>query len=66
MRKLTYVFNNGIYTTSLRMAKKCGNPYKTVLTDVRKERQEPSPIAQAMIEQFGYVSKKFKDKVVLK
>ena len=66
MRKLTYNLDNGAYTTSLKAAKQSGNPYKTVLVDIKEKNNNPSPVAQAMIEQFGYASKKFKNKVVLK
>jgi hypothetical protein len=66
MRKLIYKLNNGTYTTSLKVAKQCGNPYKTVLIGVEEKNNNPSPVVQAMIEQFGYASKKFRNKVVLK
>ena len=38
---------------------------RTCYEEVEEEKPTLSPMRKAMIEQFGYVSPKFKDKVVL-
>ena len=42
-----------------------GQSYLAKVEPIERERPTLSPVRKAMIEQFGYVSAKLKDKVVL-
>lgn len=68
MRTVFYVVN-GIETTSFaekeELEKKFGCKAKVQLREVRAERSTLSPIRQAMLEQFGFVSPKLLEKVVM-
>ena len=65
MRKLVYVLENGTETTLMKEAKALGQAYTTAMRTVEEAKPALPPICKAMLEQFGYVSPKFKDKVVL-
>ena len=68
MRTVFYVVN-GIETTSFaektELEKKFGCKAEVRLREVRAERSTLSPIRQAMLEQFGFVSPKMLEKVVM-
>ena len=68
MRTVFYVVN-GIETTSFaektELEKKFGCKAEVRLREVRAERSTLSPIRQAMLEQFGFVSPKLLEKVVV-
>ena len=68
MRTVFYVVN-GIETTSFtektELEKKFGCKAEVHLREVRAERSTLSPIRQAMLEQFGFVSPKLLEKVVM-
>ena len=65
MRKVIYVFEDGTEMTSWAKACEYGKSYKVELREVETEKPKLSPIRQAMLDQFGYVSASLKDKVVL-
>ena len=68
MRTVFYIVN-GIETTSFaekkELEKKFGCKVEVQLREVRAERSTLSPIRQAMLEQFGFVSPKLLEKVVV-
>ena len=68
MRKVFYVAN-GIETTSFEekkeLEKKFGCNAEVKLREVRADRSSLSPTKQAMLEQFGFVSPKLLEKVVM-
>ena len=68
MRTAFYVVN-GIETTSFvekkELEKKFGCKAEVKLREVRADRSSLSPIRQAMLEQFGFVSPKLLEKVVI-
>lgn len=68
MRTVFYVVN-GIETTSFtekkELEKKFGCNAEVKLREVRADRSTLSPIRQAMLEQFGFVSPKLLEKVVM-
>lgn len=68
MRKVFYVVN-GIETTSFaekkEFEKKFGCNAEVKLREVRADKSTLSPIRQAMLEQFGFVSPKLLEKVVM-
>lgn len=68
MRTVFYVVN-GIETTSFaekkELEKKFGCKAEVQPREVRAERSTLSPIRQAMLEQFGFVSPKLLEKVVM-
>lgn len=68
MRTVFYVVN-GIETTSFvekkELEKKFGCKAEVQLREARAERSTLSPIRQAMLEQFGFVSPKLLEKVVM-
>ena len=68
MRTVFYVVN-GIETTSFaektELEKKFGCKAEVRLREGRAERSTLSPIRQAMLEQFGFVSPKLLEKVVM-
>ena len=68
MRTVFYVVN-GIETTSFtgktELEKKFGCKAEVQLRGVRADRSTLSPIRQAMLEQFGFVSPKLLEKVVV-
>lgn len=68
MRKVFYVVK-GIETTSFaektELEKKFSCKAEVQLREVRAERSTLSPIRQAMLEQFGFVSPKLLEKVVM-
>lgn len=68
MRTVFYVVN-GIETTSFaekeELEKKFCCKAEVQLREVRAERSTLSPIRQAMLEQFGFVSPKLLEKVVM-
>lgn len=53
------------YTEMKALEKKLGVRAETTLREVKEKAPELSPIRKAMLEQFGYVSAKLHDKVVL-
>lgn len=65
MRKMFYVLSDGTRVETLHEAELSGKSYVARLEKVKENKPVLSPIRKAMIEQFGYVSAKFKDKVVL-
>ena len=68
MRTVFYVVN-GIETTSFaektELEKKFGCKAEVRLREVRAERSTLSPIRQAMLKQFGFVSPRLLEKVVM-
>ena len=64
MRRLVYELANGTIVKTLAEAQSSGQTYVSKMEEIKSERPKRSPIAQAMIDQFGYVSPKLKDKVV--
>ena len=65
MRKLVYELANGVEVVSYDEAKESGQSFKAKMVEVESEPVRRSPVAQAMIDQFGYVSPSLKDKVIL-
>ena len=65
MRRMVYVLADGTKVNTLHEAELSGQSYLAKVEPVEKDKPVLSPIRKAMIEQFGYVSAKFKDKVVL-
>ena len=65
MRRMVYVLADGTKANTLHEAEVSGQSYLAKVEPIEKERPVLSPIRKAMIEQFGYASAKFKDKVVL-
>lgn len=65
MRRMVYVLVDGTKVNTLHEAEVSGQSYLAKVEPIEKKRPVLSPIRKAMIEQFGYVSAKFKDKVVL-
>ena len=65
MRRMVYVLADGTKVNTLHEAEASGQSYLAKIESIEKERPVLSPIRKAMIEQFGYVSAKLKDKVVL-
>lgn len=68
MRTVFYVVN-GIETISFtekkELEKRFGCKAEVKLREVRADRSTLSPIRQAMLEQFGFVSPKLLEKVVM-
>lgn len=64
MRRLVYELANGTIVKTLAEAQSSGQAYVAKMEKIKGESPKRSPIAQAMIDQFGYVSSKLKDKVV--
>ena len=68
MREVIYTVH-GIETKSYAKAMELAEgreiDVKLRLEEVREARPQVSPIRKAMMEQFGFVSPRFKDKVVL-
>ena len=64
MRRLVYKLANGTIVKTLAEAQSSGQTYVSKMEEIKSEKSKRSPIAQAMIDQFGYVSPKLKDKVV--
>ena len=68
MRTVFYVVN-GIETTlfaeKTELEKKFGCKAEVQLREVRAKRSALSPIRQTMLEQFGFISSKLLDKVVV-
>lgn len=64
MRKLKYQLANGIMVNTRKEAINSGQKYKIYLVPITQNILL-SPMRKAMLEQFGYVSKNLKDKVVL-
>jgi len=65
MRKLVYVLANGTEVNTMAEAQASGQTYTTEMRTISEAKTTLSPIRKAMLEQFGYVSPKLKDKVVL-
>lgn len=69
MRKLSYVVDDLFETTSYQEAKAwCEKEHgymRAKLTTVYPDKVPLSPARKAMLEQFGIVSPKYKDKVIL-
>ena len=66
MRALKYRLENGTVVNSMSQAEASGQKYKVFMEEVRETKRENiSPIRKAMLEQFGYVHPRLKDKVVL-
>ena len=66
MRALKYRLENGTVVNSMSQAEASGQKYEVLLEEVREtNRENISPIRKAMLEQFGYVHPRLKDKVVL-
>ena len=68
MREVSYKIGSKVltsYTKAVAEHDRTHKPIETVLTEVSQKAPELTPVRKAMIEQFGYVSEKFKDKVVL-
>ena len=64
MRRLVYELANGTIVKTLAEAQSSGQTYVSKMEKIQSERPKRTPIAQAMIDQFGYVSSQLKDKVV--
>ena len=66
MRALKYRLENGTVVNSMSQAEASGQKYEVFLEEIREtNRDNISPIRKAMLEQFGYVHPRLKDKVVL-
>ena len=66
MRALKYRLENGTIVNSMPQAKASGQRYEVFLEKIREtNRENISPIREAMLEQFGYVHPSLKDRVVL-
>ena len=65
MRRLVYEWANGTIVKTLAEAQSSGQTYVTKVEESKSERPKRSPSEQAMLDQFGYISPKLKDKVVL-
>ena len=65
MRAMIYVLTDGTEVKSFDVAKASGQDYTIKMVEVEEEKTPLSPIRQAMLDQFGYVHPKLKDKVVL-
>ena len=65
MRRMVYVLADGTEVNTLHEAEVSGQSYLAKVEPIERERPTLSPVRKAMIEQFGYVSAKLKDKVVL-
>lgn len=68
MRAVTYKIN-GVevksYSEKVALENQFHKKAETVLSNIPIERGSLSPIRQAMLNQFGYVSAKLRDRVVL-
>ena len=64
MRKLVYELTNGTVVKTLAEAQLSGQGYVAKFEEIKSERPKRLPIAQAMLDQFGYINPKLKDKVV--
>ena len=64
MRRLVYELANGTVVKTLAEAQSSGQAYTSKMEEIKSEKPKLSPVAQAMVNQFGYVSPKLKDKVV--
>ena len=62
---MVYVLADGTKVSTLHEAEVSGQSYLAKVEPIERERPTLSPVRKAMIEQFVYVSAKFKDKVVL-
>ena len=65
MRDLYYVLSDGTITTSYEFAKESKLEFKVLLKPIKKEGGLKSAIRNAMLDQFGYVDRKLKNKVAL-
>ncbi len=67
MRALKYRLADGTVVNTMAEAKASGQHYETFMEPIRDRDipQAVSPIRQAMLEQFGYVSANLKDKVTV-
>ena len=66
MRALKYKLEDGTVVNSMSQAKASGQKYEVFLEEIRETKGENiSPIRKAMLEQFGYIHPRLKDKVVL-
>ena len=64
MRRLVYELANGTVVKTLAEAQSSGQAYVAKMEEIKSEKPKLSPVAQAMVNQFGYVSSKLKDKVI--
>lgn len=64
MRRLVYELANGTIVKTLAEAQSSGQAYVAKMEEIKSEKPKLSPVAQAMANQFGYVSSKLKDKVI--
>lgn len=68
MRAVTYKIN-GVevksYSEKIALENQFHKKAETILSNIPIERGSLSPIRQAMLNQFGYVSAKLRDKVIL-
>lgn len=65
MRALKYRLTNGKLVSTMYEAINSGLRWEIEMVDVAETPSKLSPIRKAMLKQFGYVSPKLKDKVVL-
>ena len=65
MREMIYVLTDGTEVKSFDVAKASGQDYTVKMVEIAEKKTPLSPILQAMLDQFGYVHPKLKDKVVL-
>lgn len=65
MREMIYVLADGTEVKSFDVAKASGQSYTVKMVEIAEKKTPLSPIRQAMLDQFGYVHPKLKDKVVL-
>ena len=61
MRRLVYELANGTVVNTLAEAQESGQTYASKLEEIKSEKPELSPIAEAMVDRFGFVSPKFLD-----
>jgi hypothetical protein len=65
MRALKYRLTSGTIVTTLKEARLSGQGYTPFMENIPEKTPTLSPMRAAMLKQFGYASKKFKNKVVM-
>ena len=64
MRDLYYVLSDGTITTNYEFAKESELEFKILLKPIKESAGLKTSIRNAMLDQFGYVDRKLKSKVV--
>ena len=66
MRALKYRLTNGTVVTTLKEAQSCGQGYIPFLENISEKPSTLSPVREAMLRQFGYVSPRLKNSLKTK